>query len=228
MKHLLFFILIVLAFHSYGQFAVVPDKDGLVNVREKGAIESKIINSLNNGHLIYCFEKNGNWINIDYTIKSKELNGYIYKDRIKLISDYNAIPIVSQTNNSVKLLKDSIEIILTQGTFDKSKHKFKYSEENNNQIELIDNKKYWGTDGEIPKTQYKKITIRLGHTAIILPGKALENLFEPNLQSIEANFDSDKKIIYIQSMNSDGAGAYEVIWKIEKGVYKERFIAYGF
>ena len=29
-------------------------------------------------------------------------------------------------------------------------------------------------------------------------------------------------------MNSDGAGSYEVIWKIEKGVYKERYIAYGF
>jgi hypothetical protein len=29
-------------------------------------------------------------------------------------------------------------------------------------------------------------------------------------------------------MNGDGAGAYEVIWKIESGVYKERLIAYGF
>lgn len=35
-------------------------------------------------------------------------------------------------------------------------------------------------------------------------------------------------IVYIQSMNSDGAGSYEVIWKVEKAVYKERYIACGF
>jgi len=29
-------------------------------------------------------------------------------------------------------------------------------------------------------------------------------------------------------MNSDGAGYYGVIWKIEKGVYKSRYIVYGF
>jgi len=29
-------------------------------------------------------------------------------------------------------------------------------------------------------------------------------------------------------MNSDGAGSYLVIWRIEKGTYKDRLVAYGF
>lgn len=29
-------------------------------------------------------------------------------------------------------------------------------------------------------------------------------------------------------MNSDGAGSYVVIWKIEKGVFKDRYIAFRF
>jgi hypothetical protein len=42
------------------------------------------------------------------------------------------------------------------------------------------------------------------------------------------NYDNINDIIYIQSMNRDGAGAYGVIWKIEKGIYKAKFIVHGF
>jgi hypothetical protein len=44
----------------------------------------------------------------------------------------------------------------------------------------------------------------------------------------EVYFDKASDIFYIQTMNSDGAGGYEVIWKVEKGIYKERLVAYGF
>jgi hypothetical protein len=56
----------------------------------------------------------------------------------------------------------------------------------------------------------------------------LENLYEISLANTKAHYDKANDILYIQSMNSDGAGSYEVIWKIEKGIYKNRFIAYGF
>ncbi len=112
--------------------------------------------------------------------------------------------------------------------FDKSKHKFKYYKEADHQIELIDNKKYWGDDGEMPKREYQSIKIKVGQRIIELPKSALENLYEPSLALTQVNYDKENNIIYIQSMNSDGAGGYEVIWKIEKGIYKERFIAYGF
>jgi hypothetical protein len=40
--------------------------------------------------------------------------------------------------------------------------------------------------------------------------------------------DKENDVIYIQSMNSDGAGGYVVAWKIEKNIYKERAIFNGF
>ncbi len=63
---------------------------------------------------------------------------------------------------------------------------------------------------------------------LTLPPAALENLYEPNLGSTKVNYDRIKDILYISTMNSDSAGGYFVVWKIEKGKYKERFIAYGF
>lgn len=228
MKHFILILPLLTSLYSFGQFAITSDKDGYTYIREKGAIDSKIIDSLKNGHLIYCFENAGNWINIDYTAKGKERNGYIYNNRVKFISDFNTFSIVNKTANAVTLLKDSIEIIVTESNFNKNKHHFKYHKENKDQIELIDNKQYWGTDGGMPKTQYQSITIKLGNKIIQLPQKATDNLFEPSLYTAQVNYDNHKNIIYIQSMNSDGAGAYEVIWKIENGVYKERFITYGF
>jgi hypothetical protein len=228
MKLSFLFLVFLFTITSYGQFAVVSDKDGYTNVRKDAVKKNNIIDSLKNGHLIYCFENKDNWTNIDYSKKNKELNGYIYSDRYKVISSYLIIPIGSQTKNSVRLAKDSIEVLLTQKSFDKTKHKFKYFKEANNQIELIDNENYWGADGGMPKIEYQKIKVKVGHKTIDLPKAATKNLFEPSIYNTQVNFDKERNIIYIHSMNSDGAGAYEVIWKIENGTYKERFIAYGF
>jgi hypothetical protein len=93
---------------------------------------------------------------------------------------------------------------------------------------LIDNKKYWGMDGGMPTTQFEKITIKIGQRLITLPKYALEGLYEPNIYSAAANYDNTSDTFYIRTSNSDGAGSYEVIWKVEKGVYKNRLVAYGF
>ena len=51
---------------------------------------------------------------------------------------------------------------------------------------------------------------------IYLPKEALKNLFEPNSYSTSAHYDEANDILYIDSLNSDGAGSYEVLWIIEK------------
>lgn len=214
--------------HSFAQFAIVSDEDGSVNVRLDATASSKINSVLQNGHLIYCMERKGNWINIDYTIKGKELNGYVYKDRSLLIDQLPAIPITSKTQNVVVLKKDSIHVTITQDNFNKNKHSFKYYKEAPGQIEWIDNKKYWGTDGGMPATQYEKIEVTIGTKKILLPKQATAGLYEPNISSATAYYDQKTNSIYISTMNSDGAGAYEVIWKIENGIYKDRLVAYGF
>lgn len=226
MKQFLTFLLCLS--HSFGQFAIVKDKDSLLYIREDGQPTSKVIDKLPNGHLLYCFENKGNWTNIDYTKKGKELNGYIYKDRYKLISSFPALTVSKKTATSITFKKDKIEVTITQSKFDKKKHKFKYLKEYPDQIELIDNKKYWGMDGGMPTTQFESIVIKVGQRRISLPKYALEGLYEPSIYCAEVNYDKTNDTFYIQTMNSDGAGSYLVIWKIEKGLYMDRLVAYGF
>ncbi|WP_125921627.1 hypothetical protein [Hymenobacter lapidarius] len=178
-------------------------------------------------YLIYCFDNKGNWTNIDYTKKDKELNGYVYKNRYKLISNYSQIPIATKNENKVVLKKDTIQVTITQSKFDKKKHTFKYIKEYPDQILLIDNRKYWGRDGGMPTTQFLKIELKVGQKVITLPKSALEGLYEPSIYSAEVNYDKVSDTFFIQTMNSDGAGSYFVIWKIEK-MYKDRLVAYGF
>jgi hypothetical protein len=228
MKQILIFILLFWYSISFAQFAIVNDKDSLLNVREAGQTSSKVVDKLQNGHLIYCFENNGNWTNIDYIKKGKELNGYVYEDRYKLVSTFPALTVSKKTATSITLRKDTIEVTITQSKFDKKKHKFKFVKEYPDQIELIDNKKYWGMDGGMPTTQFESIVIKVGPKVIKLPKISLDGLYEPSINTTEVNYDKANDTFYIQTMNSDGAGSYEVIWKIEKGVYKDRLVAYGF
>ena len=211
------------------EFAVVLDKDGYTNVRIENNKNSKILDKLYNEDLVCVMNPEGNWWKIDYALKKNEMKvGYVYKNRIKLISEYNEVPISEVKDKEIIFSNKTIEVKVVENKFDKNKHSFNYVKNYPNQILKIDGKDYWGTDGEMPKTEYKSITIIFNDTKLQLPKEALENLFEPNLSLTKVNFDKDKDIIYISAMNSDGAGGYLVIWKIEKGIYKERFVAYGF
>ncbi len=213
---------------AHGQFAFVSDKDGFVNVRSKAGAGNSISDTLRNSHLVYCFQTENNWSNIQYTKQKKECSGFIYHDRIKLVSGFENIPILTQDSNITICGKDSIKIIVSEKKFNRSRYRFTYYKGAGNQIHLINGRQYWGTDGEVPKTEYKSILIQIGNKKIYLPPSALENLFEPNIQSTVVNYDRQHNILFIQSSNGDGAGYYEVIWRVENGIYRDRYIAYGF
>ena len=222
--NLLFFVFL------YGQdFGIISDKDGFANIRENPNIHSKIIDKLSNGHLVSVFSGEGNWLNIDYSINNQILkNGNIYKDRVKMVSEFKKVPKISENANNLILADKKFKIKIALKKFEKNNHSYKYVKDNPDQILLIDKRQYFGKDGGIPTIEYQKIEMEIGNEIIKLPKVALHNLYEPNLHSTEANYDEKNKILYISAMNSDGAGGYLVIWKIENGIYKERFIAYGF
>lgn len=228
MKILSTFILTLLSCLTFGQFAIIQDKEGYCHVRDSADVASRVIDKLNNGHFVYSFEKKGNWINVDYTKNQVDLRGYVYHDCLKSIADYENIPVLTKAANSATFRKDSVSVIVTQQGFDRSKNKLSYYKEAKGQIELINGKPIWGTDGELPHSEYKSIIVSIGKRKVGLPKTALANLFEPRLSDTEVNYDKENDILYIRSSNSDGAGFYQVIWKIEKGHYKDRYIASGF
>ena len=95
-------------------------------------------------------------------------------------------------------------------------------------LKKIDDLSPLGTDGEIPKREYKSIEVEINKEKVEIPASTLKNLYEPTLWNSKANYDEVNDILYIHTSNSDGAGGYEVIWVVEKKKYKTRIEAYGF
>lgn len=225
---ILAFLSIIVTNKLFSQ-AVVNDKDGYVNVRSESNMKSKIIDTLHNGHIIFPLEKEGIWREVDYYKNGEILSGYVYDDRTKeIVGSFPEIERKKFNENEIVLGNNSIEILVSQRKFEPKNHTFTYDKKNKTLITLIDNKIYYGKDGGMPSKEYYEIKVKIADKIIQFPKTATENLYEPSLNNILANYDKEQNIIYISSINSDGAGSYIVVWKIKKGKYEGRYVFYGF
>ena len=210
-----------------GAFAVINDKDGYVNVRKEKSVHSKVLKKLDNNTLIFVFvydkADDGNWIHPDY-------EGYIYNDRVKWIHNFPQIAKGIAKGNTIVFYRKEIQVVLSTEKFDKSKHSFKYHKEYRDVIEKIDGKLFWGTDGNMPKREYKSIEVKIRGKQVSIPQSAYNDLYESYLYTEfnSVHYDKDNDILYIVANNGDGAGAYMVCWQIEKGVYKGRKVGIPF
>ena len=232
MKHLilLFFLISNVVFAQViegGAFAVINDKDGYVNVRKEKSVHSKVLKKLDNNTLIFVLEYDkayyGNWIYADN-------EGYIYNDRVKWIEKLPKIAKGITKGNTIVFEGKEIQVTLSTEKFDKSKHSFKYHKEYRDIIEKIDGKPFWGTDGNMPKREYKSIEVKIRGKQVSIPKSAYGDLYESYLYTEfnSVHYDKDNDILYIVALNGDGAGAYMVCWQIEKGVYKGRKVGIPF
>ena len=232
MKHLilLFFLISNVVFAQViegGAFAVINDKDGYVNVRKEKSVHSKVLKKLDNNTLIFVLEYDkayyGNWIYADN-------EGYIYNDRVKWIEKLPKIAKGITKGNTIVFEGKEIQVTLSTEKFDKDKHSFKYHKEYRDVIEKIDGKPFWGTDGNMPKRQYKSIEVKIRGKQLSIPQSAYNDLYESYLYTEfnSVHYDKDNDILYIVALNGDGAGAYMVCWQIEKGVYKGRKVGIPF
>ena len=224
---LLFCQIVVAQAIEGGAFAVINDKDGYVNVRKEKSVHSKVLKKLDNNTLIFVLEydkaHDGNWIHPDN-------EGYIYNDRVKWIHNFPQIDKGIAKGNTIVFEGKEIQVTLSTEKFDKNKHSFKYHKEYRDIVEKIDGEPFWGTDGDMPKREYKSIEIKIRGKQVPIPKSAYNDLYESSLY-IEFNsvhYDKDNDILYIVANNGDGAGAYMVCWKIEKGVYKGRKVGIPF
>lgn len=208
-------------------FAVINDKDGYVNVRKEKSVHSKVLKKLDNNTLIFVLEydkaQEGNWIYADN-------EGYIYNDRVKWIHNFPQIAKGIAKGNTIVFIGKEIQVVLSTEKFDKSKHSFKYHKEYRDVIEKIDGKLFWGTDGNMPKREYKSIEVKIRGKQVSIPQSAYNDLYESYLYTEfnSVHYDKDNDILYIVANNGDGAGAYMVCWQIEKGVYKGRKVGIPF
>ncbi|MBL1220157.1 SH3 domain-containing protein [Chryseobacterium sp. L7] len=211
---------------TFAQFAKIVDKDGYVNLRKEADVKSEIVGKINSDEILYIFspEDSKSWLNADYTNRNgKTLSGYIHSSRIKYIESYESVPAVSMNENKVVFNSKNITVIIESEPFNYAQNKKYFSITDHNGYKVEDKFKgqqIWGTDGTIPQTHYKLITVKTGGKTLQISPKEVENLFNINTESATCYFDSEHETLYINMVNSDGAGGYAVLFTIAKGVYK--------
>ena len=234
MKHLLilFFLLTTNAFAQgpFGDYAVVKDKDGYVNIRAKESVKSKIVGTLPNNTLVYTLfdtteDETGeeiffNWIAVD--------KGYVHKSRLKMIGEFPSIGKGKEQGNSITIAGKGISVTLTKQPFDKTKHKITKKKHKEYSEYIIDGKRVQGLDNDefLPKDHYKSITVTINGKNVPIPKSAYDDLYEIGIWDTNnfAYYDEEDDILYIIAHNGDGYLVYEVCWQIVKGEYKTRII----
>jgi len=229
MKSVILIILLMCLQVAHAQFAFVKDSDGFVNIRSTETLGDNITDTLHNGHIVYCLETFQDWVMIDYQKNGIQQNGYVYKNKLQLISSYKPIPQISKKNNSITLKRDSISVTITKKPFVKADNKIVFTKKGE-YISLagINGKSPWGTDNTLPKQQYNNFIIHSGKANIVMPGNEYDDLYEPNLRATICYYDAGLRRLYIAAENGDAAGSYAVLWVFENNKFKERVMAYGF
>ena len=221
---LLFLLISDIVFAQEEAFAVINDKDGYVNVRKGKSAQSKVLKRLNNKTIVFVYNydkaTDGNWIYTDE-------EGYIYNDRVKWIHKFPIIAKGIAKGNTIVFEGKEIQVILTSGKFDKSKHSFEYFKEFSTGIEVIDDALLYGTDGKMPTTEYRSIEVNIHGKRVSLPKDAYSYLYEPTFLTDHNSvyYDKESDILYIVANNNYAERPYKVCWQIEKGVYKGRKVS---
>ena len=224
-----FFIVLLLlisdiVFAQEEAFAVINDKDGYVNVRKGKSAQSKVLKRLNNKTIVFAYNydktTDGNWIYTDE-------EGYIYNDRVKWIHKFPIIAKGIAKGNTIVFEGKEIQVVLTSGKFDKSKHSFEYFKDSPTGIEVIDDELPYGTDGKMPTTEYRSIELNIHGKQVSLPKDAYSDLYEPTFLTDHNSvyYDKESDILYIVANNNYADRPYMVCWQIEKGSYKGRKVS---
>jgi len=211
------------------EYAIIKDKDGFVNVRKGPNAKSEIIGKLYVDDIFsYDTEsESAGWVEIykeDIKKDNSMIEGYIDKTRLFPLSQLKSLGRKFTGSHSVGIKNDSISITINASAFNAKSHKLHY--DGQNQLISIDGKHIWGTDGNMPKVKITGVNVSINNTNIIIPKSEFGDLYEPNFRLFHAYLFKNGTI-YIEMDNSDGVGAYTIIWVIKDNKYFKRYIDNG-
>lgn len=136
---------------------------------------------------------------------------------------------------SISFRTDNLEVKVTTGPFDPNGKKLMMSEE---YLVKINSKPFYGSYGQMPKTEIKEVLVLFGKDTVKIPPVAYNDLYDLNFtyrdkSGVERTgcgifYSGDGKRIYIYLLSRDTQGSYEVTWVIDNGTYVRRVLDYGF
>ncbi|SRR5258706_1564676 len=219
------FAFVFISVNSLAQFAKIQDKDGYVNIRKQADIKSEVIGKFTEEDIFWCLWPEGEWYQTDF----KDGSGYIHKSRVKFISDFLPIPKTKIQSNNIIFQKDSIKVEIRIKPFKEIENKIELRMRGDQKDVLkINGGETWGNFGTMPHTEYQFVQYSFGKNGRSLPKESIFNLYNPDLERTNVYFSEINNTIYITAINSDGAGAYALVWIIKKGGYLKRELAVPF
>lgn len=235
---ILFLLLSFICSHAQNiaAFAIIKDKDGFVNVRESGNTKSKIVGKISENQVfedMYAIQNEKNeWVYITYGISNHKTGssnktedqefGYIHKSRIEYLSSLPKLKMKIISENNAEFKNENLVITVKTGKFIPKDHQIKKQD---GYISKIDDQYPWGIDGIKPENliEIKTIKITTKNETYNIPINNLTGMYSPSFNNTQICIGSDKTI-FITMSNGDGAGAYNVVWKIKDNIVKNQFV----
>lgn len=119
-----------------------------------------------------------------------------------------------------KVFNENVHSLDLVDTIWKSNGKVDYLKTKN----LIDGRKAYGIDGNIPRTELSEFIIKVNQEVIKVSNKYFNDIFNVNLEKTEVYFDPARNLIFVYINGSDAAGSYSVKYVINKTGYITRII----
>jgi len=220
MKNLLQIIFIIFTIQSsFGQVATIQDSDGWTSVRKAPGGKSLVIHKIYENEVFWYNREElieeKEWISIyipinDFSLGKSDPNfikGFIHKSRL--------LPLEKLNEYSGEGFQ--FEYLLSE--FDSTGRIIE--KENGKWIVAIDGRPVWGEDGNFPKTQVNDIKVTIEKMEIQVHPVFYADIFECNR---EVSVYKNDETYFVYQLNSDGAGAYEIVWVFDKKGLKQRLI----
>jgi hypothetical protein len=108
-----------------------------------------------------------------------------------------------------------VKVVFHTRTFERSRHKITKDETYQTSI---DGRPAIGTDGNIPKVEIDSMRLYFDGQEVKIPSKLYADCFEPHLGkgAVKLKVSADFQSVTVEMFGSDGAGGYELTWRLKK------------
>ncbi|MEM9820618.1 MAG: hypothetical protein AAF985_06080 [Bacteroidota bacterium] len=212
-------LLLLIVQNVFGQVAIIQDADGWTYLRKGPNKNAKIIQKIE-ADQVFWFDpdfdpKKDNWVQVylpknDFGLEDcgqDLIEGFIHKSRLRPIEK---IKKYKGRDLSFQYILKPFD--LSQRSVDKLNKKW---------WSKIDGRRFFGTDGTIPKIEVEDVEVTISGKPIII-----HQIFYADLFECQNSFDIYRveDTFFIHQWNSDGAGAYEIVWVIDEHGLQQRLV----
>ncbi len=219
MKKLLLYFATLFLSAAQAQVAIIQTNDRFANIRREPSEQSDIVCQVKQNYVfMYDDEsfRDSVWVDVlipknDYSFGCSDpdfITGYLEKSKIQPIEKLTVCP-EGECTFEYKVIPFSPVGKIMDMTGE-------------NLVMSINGRPVWGTDGEVPQTEVKEINAKINGKSINIHPCFYGDIFEcDDRPTIYKNGDS----YFVYQWNSDGAGAYQLVWVLTKEGLKQRFIS---